>query len=116
MRNARRLALLLVAVTLATTAHLVSSQPGASDDRAGRVPVTRNVVTQRDHSAVVPLSGLTRAGHSFGNPVDAALAFACVLAAVAAGWLLLAARLRDRVTLLLVAFRRRGPPLLPAVT
>ena len=93
----------------------MSGPADAASDLAGRGPVTPNAVTQHDHSAVVPLSGLTRAGRTFADPVDAALASGCVLGVVAAGWLLRAARRRDRIIVLLVAFQRRGPPLLPVV-
>jgi hypothetical protein len=111
----RRIALLLVALTIAAAAQMALAQ-SASLARFGEPRESAlKAVAHHDDSAVVPASQSLRGTRALSQllsvPLVAMLAFVALLAV----WFTASVRRRDRSPYAVVTYRRRGPPALPPV-
>jgi hypothetical protein len=110
MSRRTRVALLIAALVLgaavqAATVHQASLVRGADRDHTA-------LVTSADHrqSAVAPINQLVRRVRAYTPLWSVPLAGVLVLVALLAMWCTVSVSRRERLTLAVVTYRRRGPP------
>lgn len=112
----RRVALVLVVITLATAAQLASSR-SSSFSRFGEARESVHpVLAHHEDPAVVPVNQLVHGGsRALGELLSVPLAGVLAFVALLALWLTTSVRRRERLAYAVFTHRRRGPPALPPV-
>ena len=116
MSPRRRIALLLVALTIAAAAEMALAR-SASLARFGEPRESAlKAVAHHEDSAVVPANqSLHRANRALSQLLSVPLAAVLAFVALLAVWFTASVRRRDRFTYTVLTYRRRGPPALPPV-
>jgi hypothetical protein len=111
----RRIALLLVALTIAAAAQMALAR-SASLARFGEPRESAlKAVAHHEDSAVVPANQSLRANRALSHLLSVPLAAVLAFVALLAVWFTASVRRRDRFTYAVLTYRRRGPPALPPV-
>jgi hypothetical protein len=111
----RRVALLVVALTIAVAAQMALAR-SASLARFGEPRQSAlKAVAHHDDSAVVPANQSRRGTRALSQLLSVPLAAVLAFVALLAVWFSASERRRNRFTYAVVTYRRRGPPALPPV-
>jgi hypothetical protein len=111
----RRVALILVALTIAAAAQMASARSSSLARFGEPHESALTVLVHHEDSAVVPANQTVRGARALGQLLRVPLAAVLASVALLAVWFTASVRRRQRLASAVVTYRRRGPPALPPV-